>query len=358
MLNENECWSAVIHRDQTKDGTFLYGVMTTKVFCRPGCPSRAPLRKNVRFYEKSEQAMADGLRPCLRCKPMEARVPSQRNRFAEVRRYIQQNLDNRERLKLEVLSRQFRLSPFHFQRTFKSAVGVTPKQYIEELKMQTFKEELRDGASVTGAVYEAGFGSSSRVYERVDTQLGMTPKQYRAGGQGVEISYATIDTPLGKMMLGATDRGLCFLEFGESPTELMESLRQEYPQAMLAPMSKPYSREFLAWVEALSAYLDGERSLGALPIALHGTAFQVKVWRYLQTIPSGSVQSYSEVAEAVGQPKAARAVASACAANRLALVVPCHRVIRGDGTLGGYRWGLDRKRTLLDKERQVLAKAN
>ncbi len=224
--------------------------------------------------------------------------------------------------------------------------------------MQTFKEELRDGASVTGAVYGAGFGSSSRVYDRVDTQLGMTPRQYRAGGQGVEISYAPVDTPLGLMMLGATDRGLCFLEFGSSRAELMESLRQEYPHAILESMSRPYSSQFLAWIESLSKYLEGEKSLGTLPITLHGTAFQVKVWKYLQTIPSGSVQSYSEVAEAVGQPRAARAVASACAANRLALVVPCHRVIRGDGTLGGYRWGLERKRALLDTERHVLAKAN
>jgi AraC family transcriptional regulator of adaptative response/methylated-DNA-[protein]-cysteine methyltransferase len=357
MLNEIECWQAVIAKDRTKDGAFFYGVMTTKVFCRPGCSSRAPLRKNVRFYETPQQAQVDGLRACLNCRPMEPKLTTGRDRFTEIRRYMQRNLDNSELLKLEALSRQFNLSPFHFQRTFKSLVGVSPKRYIEELRMQTFKEELRDGASVTGAVYGAGFGSSSRVYERVDTRLGMTPRQYRAGGQDVEISCATADTPLGLIMLGATDRGLCFLEFGNSEDELMESLKQEYPHAVVEAMPRPHSSQFLAWIESLSKYLEGAKSLGTLPIALHGTAFQLKVWTYLQTIPSGSVKSYSEVAAALGQPKAARAVASACAANRLALVIPCHRVIRGDGTMGGYRWGLERKRALLETERNALVKA-
>ncbi len=221
--------------------------------------------------------------------------------------------------------------------------------------MQTLKEDLRSGASVTEAVYGAGFGSSSRVYERVDTQLGMTPRQYRSGGKDVEISYATAETPLGLIMIGATDRGLCFLEFGRTKQELLNSLKQEYPAARYTALSEPGSEQFRGWIESLSNYLEGEKSLGKLPLSLHGTAFQVKVWTYLQTIPSGSVQSYAEVARAIGQPTAARAVAGACAANRIALVVPCHRVIRGDGALGGYRWGLDRKRALLDTERRALA---
>jgi AraC family transcriptional regulator of adaptative response/methylated-DNA-[protein]-cysteine methyltransferase len=268
------------------------------------------------------------------------------------------NLEDRALMKLEALSRHFRLSPFHLQRTFKAAVGMTPKKYVEELRMQAFKEDLRSGTTVTTAVYDAGFGSSSRVYERVDTKLGMTPRQYRAGGKDVEISCAAVDTPLGQMMIGATDRGLCFLEFGRTESELLDSLQQEYPAAHISPLSKPYSEQYLGWVEALSAYLEGEKALGKLPVSLHGTAFQVKVWNYLQTIPNGSVQSYSEVAKAIGHPKATRAVASACAANHIALVVPCHRVIRGDGGLGGYRWGLERKRALLDTERKVQSRAS
>jgi AraC family transcriptional regulator of adaptative response/methylated-DNA-[protein]-cysteine methyltransferase len=254
-------------------------------------------------------------------------------------------------LKLDALSGRFGLSPFHFQRTFKAVVGVTPRQYAEAIRMQTLKENLRDGESVTDAIYGAGFGASSRVYDGVDTRLGMTPRQYREGGENVEISYATAGTPLGLVMIGATDRGLCFLEFGDSAEELLESLEQEYPAATRVSMAKPYSVQFTAWMQGLSSYLEGERALSPMPLALHGTAFQLKVWRYLQTIPSGSVQSYAEVARAIGQPTSARAVANACGANRIAVVIPCHRVIRGDGSLGGYRWGLDRKRALLDTER-------
>jgi AraC family transcriptional regulator, regulatory protein of adaptative response / methylated-DNA-[protein]-cysteine methyltransferase len=358
MIDETKFWQAVLKRDSTQDGKFLYGVMTTAVFCRPGCASRAPLRKNVRFYKTAEEAEADGLRPCLRCKPTSVKGDRGRDRIAEVRKYIRRNLEDRALLTLDALSRHFSLSPFHLQRIFKAAVGMTPRKYIEELRMQTFKEDLRSGTTVTAAVYDAGFGSSSRVYERVDTKLGMTPTQYRAGGKGVEISCAAVDTPLGIIMIGATDRGLCFLEFGMSESELLDSLHQEYPAAQISSLSKPYSEQYLSWVEALSAYLEGEKALGNLPVSLHGTAFQVKVWSYLQTIPSGSVQSYSEVARAIGHPKATRAVASACAANRIALVVPCHRVIRGDGGLGGYRWGLDRKRALLDTERKVQTRAS
>jgi AraC family transcriptional regulator, regulatory protein of adaptative response / methylated-DNA-[protein]-cysteine methyltransferase len=353
MIDETKSWQAVLSRDNTQDGKFLYGVMTTGVFCRPGCASRAPLRKNVRFYKTAEEAEADGLRPCLRCKPSRGKSDARMDRIAEMRKFIRNHLENHALLKLEALSRHFGLSPFHLQRTFKAAVGMTPKKYVEELRVQTFKEDLRSGTTVTNAVYDAGFGSSSRVYERVDTKLGMTPKQYRGGGKGVEISYAAVDTPLGLIMIGATDRGLCFLEFGRHESELLDSLHHEYPAAHIGPLSKPYSEQYLKWVEALSSYLEGEKALGKLPVSLHGTAFQVKVWNYLQTIPDGSVQSYSEVAEAIGHPKATRAVASACAANRIALVVPCHRVIRGDGGLGGYRWGLDRKRALLDTERGV-----
>jgi AraC family transcriptional regulator of adaptative response/methylated-DNA-[protein]-cysteine methyltransferase len=359
MIDEATCWQAVQQKDASLDGQFVYGVLTTKVFCRPGCRSRTPLRRNVRFYPSPAEAAASGLRPCLRCKPLEpfgGEADALRRQFQQVCAYLRRHLDDRAALQLSALGRRFGLSPFHLQRSFKSVVGVTPRQYVEAIRMQTLKENLRGGESVTDAIYDAGFGAPSRVYDGLDASLGMTPRQYRAGGANVEISYAQADTPLGLVMIGATDRGLCFLEFGDSAGELLESLRQEYPAAHPAAMAQPYSAQFTAWMQQLAGFLVGERALSPMPVALYGTAFQLKVWRYLQTIPSGSVQSYAEVATAIGQPKAARAVASACAANRIAVVVPCHRVIRGDGTLGGYRWGLERKRVLLDAERSAFSR--
>ena len=357
MLDTNKLWQAVQAKDKSLDGQFLYGVVTTKIFCRPGCPSRAPRRENVRFYTTAQQAQADGLRACLRCKPLDADTDAVREKFAAACSFIRRNLENREGLKLQALSRRFEFSPFHFQRTFKAVVGVTPRQYAEGLRMQTLKEDLKSGASVTDAIYSAGFGSGSRVYDRADTHLGMTPKEYRSGGKNVAISYATLRTPLGLMMLGATDRGLCFLEFGSSAEDLLASLQEEFPSSTLVAMEKPYSDQFTGWMQALTGYLEDQRAVQTMPLSLHGTAFQLKVWNYLQTIPAGSVQTYSEVAQAIGHPRAVRAVASACAANRIAIVVPCHRVIRGDGGLGGYRWGLDRKRTLLHAEKRRAEKA-
>jgi AraC family transcriptional regulator, regulatory protein of adaptative response / methylated-DNA-[protein]-cysteine methyltransferase len=351
MSDEIKYWQAVKTKDASYDGQFFYGVLTTKVFCRPGCAARMPLRENVRFYKTSAEAAADGLRPCKRCKPLDVRPGAAQDVIRRACVYIRRNLENRDALKLDAISQNAGFSPYHFQRSFKSAMGVTPRQYAEGLRMETLKEDLRTGPSVTDAIYSAGFNSSSRVYDRAAASLGMTPKQYRTGGAAVEISHVTVKTPLGPVMIGATDRGLCFLQFGESGSELLEALRQEFPAATLIPMPKPYSNDFNLWMEGLISFLAGEAKLAPTPVDLHGTAFQLKVWRYLQTIPAGSLQSYAEVAQGIGQPKAFRAVASACAANRVAVVVPCHRVIRGDGGLGGYRWGIERKRTILETER-------
>ena len=344
-------WEAVTKRDAASDGKFLYGVMTSGVYCRPSCPSRLPLRKNVRFYDDAASAERDGLRACRRCRPLDQSVLHRGiERIRTVCRYIDDHAG--ERLTLASLSRRAHLSAFHFQRTFKDVVGITPKQYVEAARMRTLKSKLREGQSATDAGYDAGFGSGSRVYERVDTRLGMTPKQYREGGKGVAISYALSETPLGVMMIGATDRGLCFLQFDTSRDKLLERLKLEYPQAQIAQMANHRDVQFQAWMKALAEYLDGSRQQLDLPLDVRGTAFQMKVWNYLQRIPYGHVQSYAEVARGIGAPKAVRAVASACASNHVALVIPCHRVIRGDGTLGGYRWGLDRKRTLIDTERR------
>jgi AraC family transcriptional regulator of adaptative response/methylated-DNA-[protein]-cysteine methyltransferase len=260
-------------------------------------------------------------------------------RMQKLCRYIEAHAH--EPLTLAVLSRQAHLSPFHLQRSFKSVVGVTPRQYAEACRMKSLKQKLRGGGTVTEAVYNTGFGSGSRVYERVDTRLGMTPRQYRKGGAGVDISYASSPTPLGTMMIAATDRGLCSLQFGESETELRARLAKEYSAAKLQ------------WIQALSRYLAGSTTALDLPLDVRGTAFQMKVWSYLQRIPYGELRSYSEVAKAIGRPAAVRAVGSACASNEVALVIPCHRVIRGDGGLGGYRWGLHRKRALIERERAV-----
>ncbi len=254
---------------------------------------------------------------------------------------------------LRALAARASMSPFHFQRSFKRIVGVTPKEFMDGERLRSLKSKLRGQANVTQAIYEAGFGSVSRVYERVDSRLGMTPKQYRAGGAGVEISHAGADSALGHMLIGATDRGICFLQFGESNAELVKALATEYPGATLKPMSAGQRGAFDAWMRELARRIEGDASGADLPLDVRGTSFQLKVWKALLRIPRGVVLSYSEVARSVGSPRAVRAVANACASNRIAILIPCHRVIRGDGTLGGYRWGLERKRALLDRERST-----
>ena len=269
--------------------------------------------------------------------------------MSEICRYIQTHAT--EPLALADLAARAGLSPFHFQRKFKAAVGATPKQYQEIFRLQQLKHGLRGSGDVTEAVYEAGYGSSSRVYERADTRLGMTPNQYRRHGDGVTITYATAESPAGPMMIGATERGVCFVQFGDSAEDLLVMLQKEYPMARLEPMREAGEPEFRRWIRALNDHLKGEQPRLDLPLDIRATAFQMRVWKYLQSIPYGEVKSYAQVAAAIGQPKAVRAVATACAKNRVALMIPCHRVIRGTGELGGYRWGLDRKRAFLERER-------
>jgi AraC family transcriptional regulator, regulatory protein of adaptative response / methylated-DNA-[protein]-cysteine methyltransferase len=352
MLNIEQSWQAVQKRDATRDGEFVYGVITTGVYCRPSCPSRRPFKENVRFYETTAEAERDGLRPCLRCRPSEEpRINPSFARVEQVCRYIQTHSD--DPLKIDQLADLASMGKFQLQRAFKTVVGLTPKQYFDAARLKHLKKGLREADDVAAAVYGAGYGSSSRVYEKADTRLGMTPNQYRRGGQGVTITHATILSPLGMTMIGATDRGLCFLQFGDTRTGLLRMLEKEYPEASISAMPKPYHPDFQKWVAALNAYLAGTQPHLDLPLDIRATVFQIRVWNYLQSIPYGEVQSYGEVATAIGQPKAVRAVARACAANRVALVIPCHRVIRGTGHLGGYRWGLARKRVLLDQERAV-----
>ena len=350
MLTAEQRWKAVEQRDARQNGKFFYGVVTTGVFCKPSCGSRRPLRRNVRFYDTAEQAVADGLRPCKRCQPDRDReLDATQLAVRAACRYLKAHAA--EPVSLAKLAAQAGISAAHFHRSFKRLVGVTPKEYADKLRMDDLKQGLKKGGAVTEQVYASGFGSNSRVYERSNTQLGMTPAQYSKGGAGVTITYASVESLLGRMMLGATDRGLCFLQFGETHAGLLKLLQKEYPFATLEPMVKPYHKDFQRWMDALELYLAGNHSSLALPVDVRATAFQLKVWNYLSSIPYGEVRSYSEVAAALGDPRASRAVAGACAANKVALLVPCHRVLRNNGELGGYRWGLGRKRALLDLER-------
>jgi AraC family transcriptional regulator, regulatory protein of adaptative response / methylated-DNA-[protein]-cysteine methyltransferase len=264
-------------------------------------------------------------------------------------RYIAAHCE--ETLPLRDLAARASLSPFHLQRKFKATIGVTPREYQESCRLKALKSGLQEKSSVTRAIYDAGFNSSSRVYSRSDTRLGMTPRQYRLGGKALQISYADAMTPLGRLMIGATDRGICFIQFGMDADNLYGSLQEEFPAATLTPMDDSAKHQFSLWMENLSEYLKGEAALMNLPLDIRGTAFQMKVWKYLQKIPAGATRSYAEVARGIGHPAAARAVARACASNRIAIAVPCHRVIRGDGKMSGYRWSPERKRKLLDIEK-------
>jgi AraC family transcriptional regulator of adaptative response/methylated-DNA-[protein]-cysteine methyltransferase len=277
-------------------------------------------------------------------------------RVQRVAAFIEQNLEGD--VSLARLSREAGVSRFHLQRSFKAAVGVTPKQYADACRLRSLKKNLRQGEDVLASVFGAGFGSSSRVYERVDTRLGMTPAEYRKRGASlrnlpIAIAHATVKTTLGLLTIGATDRGVCFVQFGESAAELEEQLRREYPAAKLSAVAKPWPQPLREWIDALERHLKGARPNLELPLDIRATAFQMRVWRYLQSIPYGETRSYAQVAKSVGKPKAARAVAQACAGNRVALLIPCHRVLRGSGALAGYRWGVERKKRLLDLERQA-----
>lgn len=350
MFNQEQLWTAVQNRDAARDGEFFYGVMTTGVYCRPSCASRRPLRKNVRFFATAAEAESAGLRPCKRCRPTASTSANVLNRVIhELARQI--DAQPEQSFSLEQLAQRAGYSPFHLQRSFKAVMGSSPKEYQTAARVRMLKQELRNEKPVADAIYQAGFGSGSRVYEKADGQLGMTPSEYRSGGKGLTISYASGSTPLGLMMIGATDRGICFLQFGDTDQTLLGELRQQFSAATVQAMPDSHRPQFEAWLAALNRHLRGLEPRLDLPLDVRGTAFQLIVWRYLQKLPYGEVRSYSEVAAAIGKPAAARAVANACASNSVALLIPCHRVVRGTGELGGYRWGVQRKRVLLDTER-------
>src|SRR5208283_1189523 len=335
-------WQQVLARDARQDGRFVFAVRTTGIYCRPSCPSRRPRRDSVEFFADPREAERAGYRACLRCKPTE--VSAQAQYVVRAR----QLLDNAEGIvTLAQLGQQVGLSPFHLQRLFKRATGLSPREYQAARRMQHVKTGLRRGKDVTTAMYDAGFSSPGRLYEKATEQLGMTPGTYRRGGAGANITFAIVPTPLGLMLVAATDRGLCAVRFGENATGLERDLREEFHAAELHRDESGMGR----YVEPLLASLRGENTIIDLPLDVRATAFQKKVWETLQRIPRGQTRSYSDVAREIGDPKAVRAVARACASNPVALAVPCHRVVRNDGDLAGYRWGVERKKKLLERER-------
>ncbi|HVX41592.1 MAG TPA: bifunctional DNA-binding transcriptional regulator/O6-methylguanine-DNA methyltransferase Ada [Gemmatimonadaceae bacterium] len=347
-VSDRDAWRAVEHRDSAADGQFVYAVRTTGVYCRPSCPSRRPARGNVSFFANPDAAEQAGFRACLRCNP---RSGDHRDSTARAIDRARAFLDaNAERVvALAELSRAAGLSAAHLQRSFKRLVGMSPKEYQDSRRVRAFKSRLRTGDTVSRATYEAGFGSSSRVYERADALLGMTPGEYRRNGAGVHIAFTIADSPLGRVLVGITDRGVCAVELGASDAEVERRLRADFPRATIARAELADH----AWVRAVLQRVRDPRHARAaqIPLDVAGTAFQWQVWKALREIPPGERRSYGEIARAIGRPKATRAVARACATNRVAVVIPCHRVGREDGTLAGYKWGIDRKKRLLDVER-------
>lgn len=346
-------WRAVATRDASADGRVFYAVTSTGVYCRPSCPSRRPRRENVRFFSSATAAEGEGFRACRRCRPND--ITRAAESVARAKAILDRHADSGAEgsVSLGELAEAVDMSPFHLQRVFQAELGLSPARYLRARRGERFKSQLRSGGTVSRATYDAGFGSSSRAYELADSQLGMTPATYRHGGKGAEIRYRVVRSSLGRVLVAATSRGVCAVKLGDDADALERELVEEYPHAELV-RARGNDDEFGTWVDAIVRYVDRNGDSPSVPVDVKATAFQWRVWRALQAIPRGETRSYTEVAAAIGKPNAVRAVASACANNRVALVIPCHRVVRSDGTLSGYRWGPQRKRKLLEREHAVL----
>jgi AraC family transcriptional regulator, regulatory protein of adaptative response / methylated-DNA-[protein]-cysteine methyltransferase len=338
-------WQAVVTRDARFDGQFVFAVSSTKIYCRPSCPSRRPQRQRVKFFALPDAAEAAGFRACLRCQPRKESVADPQLELAQ-RVCDLLNSSEGETVKLAELAAHAGVSLFHLQRTFKRVMGISPRQYAAARRFGNFKQLVREGESVTNALYDSGFNSSSRVYEQAAEELGMTPATYGRGGRGVKISYTIADSPLGRLLVALTERGVCAVRMGDSDSELEKDLRTEFPAATI----ERTDAKLRASVQTILNHLNNNEPHLDLPLDIRATAFQRQVWEQLRAIPYGETVSYGDVAKALGKPGAVRAVGRACATNPVALVIPCHRVVREDESLGGYRWGLDRKRKLLARE--------
>jgi AraC family transcriptional regulator, regulatory protein of adaptative response / methylated-DNA-[protein]-cysteine methyltransferase len=337
-------WRASMSRDARADGTFVLAVRSTHIYCRPSCPARRPLRRNVVFFRTVVEAEKQGFRPCRRCRPNEVAGP-----VALVERASRElgKAGEDEGVRFAALAAKLNTTPGTLRRAFLQVTGLRPRDLAAALRLSRFKKMLRDGKGIAEALYETGYGSTSRVYENSNAQLGMTPATYRKGGKNMKIGYAIAKSSLGKILVGATERGISAVYLGDADAKLLEELRDEYPQAEIAAGGGSFEQ----WVQEIVQRVEGNPPRLELPLDLQATAFQRRVWQELQRIPRGTTRTYTQVARALGSPKAVRAVARACATNPVSIVVPCHRVIREDGSLAGYRWGLSRKEQLLAQER-------
>jgi AraC family transcriptional regulator of adaptative response/methylated-DNA-[protein]-cysteine methyltransferase len=342
-LNFDQAWQAVLQRDRDSDGSFVLAVRTTGIYCRPSCGARKPKRENVSFFATPHEAERAGFRACLRCRPRDD-VTSAEALVSQARALLDGAVE--EAPGLTDLAMALSVSPGHLQRTFKRLTGVSPRQYAEAGRLRRLKQGLRKGEGVAGATYDAGFGSSSRLYEKAGTLLGMTPGRYRRGGRGLTIAFAAAQSSLGTLLVAATEKGICFVAVGDSANDLENALRSEFPAASLEPATDNVTE----MARSLAACIDAGSAAPELPLDVQGTDFQILVWQALARIPPGKTRSYREVADSIGRPGAARAVARACATNPVPLIVPCHRVVAEDGSLAGYRWGVDRKQALLQRE--------
>ena len=337
-------WARIVARDKTADGHLWYSVSTTGIYCRPSCPSRIPNPKNVQLHDSLESAMATGFRSCKRCNPDGPSIEA--GNAALVAKACRMIEESEEELSLEELAHAIGRSPSHFHRLFKTVTGLRPKEYAAAHRAKKVRERLSSGDSVTAAMYDAGFNSSGRFYEKSTGMLGMTPSQYRAGGANEEIRFAVGQTSLGAILVASSTKGVASILLGDDPDELVRDLQDRFPKACLIGADHDYE----VLVARVVGFIETPGTSLNLPLDVRGTAFQQRVWQALQEIPAGETVSYTEVARRIGVPRAVRAVAGACAANNLAVAIPCHRVVRNDGSLSGYAWGIERKRDLLNRE--------
>jgi AraC family transcriptional regulator, regulatory protein of adaptative response / methylated-DNA-[protein]-cysteine methyltransferase len=334
-------WQATLDRDTRADGSFVFAVRSTHIYCRPSCPARRPLRQNALFFRTTEEAENHGFRPCQRCRPKE-----QHEAASLVRQATALLADSDDSIRLESIAAKLHSSPAKLRRAFRRMTGLSPREFAQAARLDRFKKMLRGGSEITDALYACGYGSPSRLYEKTNSQLGMTPASYRKGAKGMHIGYTLANSSLGKVLVAATNRGVSAVYLGDKEGSLVDALRKEYPRAEIKRAAEANDR----WLQEIMHRVEGDAPSLDLPIDVQATAFQRRVWQELQKIPRGSTRTYTQIARSLGKPRSVRAVARACATNPVSIVVPCHRVIRTDGQLAGYRWGLQRKEKLLQRE--------